>query len=236
MVGTSDAKIERARLFHELSVAFLNSLPATTCKLCLDLGCGPGLSTRIIANRFPDSRTVGLDQCKHCIERARLAVPEAEFMVCDVMQPSLPLGSPDLIYFRALSPHLDSWEKSLRGWCEQVQRGGLLAFEETAGVQSADPVFSAYLKIASKRRALPDIRLDAVLQGLDATVLRNEHIDYLPNASDVARFFLAVLNRSKRPDPQYPKVAALVESLEAILESGIAAPIIWTIQTVLIQL
>ena len=42
----------------------------------IDLGCGPGNSAEVIAQRWPDAATTGLDSSPTMIERARAMRPE----------------------------------------------------------------------------------------------------------------------------------------------------------------
>ncbi len=59
----------------------------------LELGCGPGtVETRRLAQRF---RVTGVDISPRQIERARNAIPEAEFIVADFTELQLPSGSVD---------------------------------------------------------------------------------------------------------------------------------------------
>lgn len=49
----------------------------------VDLGCGPGNSTALIAARFPEAQLVGVDSSPEMIAAARAAVPAATFAVGD---------------------------------------------------------------------------------------------------------------------------------------------------------
>lgn len=91
---------------------WLRQLPGVTEKLSeggrvLDVGCGHGASTIILAKAFPKSRFVGIDYHRESIDAARAAAEEAgvseqvEFLVTSAK--SLPEGPFDLIcYFDCL--------------------------------------------------------------------------------------------------------------------------------------
>jgi len=61
----------------------------------LELGCGSGTEeTKRLAARF---RLTGVDISERQVERARLAVPDAEFVCADVTELELPAGSFDAV-------------------------------------------------------------------------------------------------------------------------------------------
>lgn len=49
----------------------------------LDVGCGPGNSTQVLAARFPKAQILGVDASAEMVEAARKAMPEYSFMQYD---------------------------------------------------------------------------------------------------------------------------------------------------------
>lgn len=49
----------------------------------LDLGCGPGNSTKVLKDRFPDARIVGADNSAPMLDKARELYPDTEFISLD---------------------------------------------------------------------------------------------------------------------------------------------------------
>ncbi len=47
----------------------------------IDIGCGPGNSTQILVNRWPNSEVVGLDNSTTMIEKARKDYPKQKWIV-----------------------------------------------------------------------------------------------------------------------------------------------------------
>src|SRR5262249_47874356 len=58
------------------------SLPEV--KSIIDLGCGPGNSTAILAERWPDAQISGLDSSASMIDVARREQPKHEWIVSDI--------------------------------------------------------------------------------------------------------------------------------------------------------
>ncbi len=50
----------------------------------IDLGCGPGNSTRVLKNRFPDAFVIGADNSDNMVKRAREDNPDLEFITLDI--------------------------------------------------------------------------------------------------------------------------------------------------------
>ncbi|MBW4976624.1 methyltransferase domain-containing protein, partial [Roseovarius mucosus] len=66
---------ERTRPAAEL----LARVPLESPRLAIDLGCGPGNSTALIAARFPDAEVIGLDTSPAMLESARARLPRLAF-------------------------------------------------------------------------------------------------------------------------------------------------------------
>lgn len=49
----------------------------------VDVGCGPGNSTELLANRFPEAQIVGLDNSPAMLEAARRRLPNVQFELID---------------------------------------------------------------------------------------------------------------------------------------------------------
>src|SRR4051794_12289042 len=50
----------------------------------LDLGCGPGNSTRVLRERWPEAKVTGLDSSPEMIGQARRELPEAGFVCAKI--------------------------------------------------------------------------------------------------------------------------------------------------------
>ena len=68
---------ERTRPVRDLVAA----LPAVEARVVVDLGCGPGNSTEVLAARFPDAAVRGIDSSPDMIASARRRLPRAQFSV-----------------------------------------------------------------------------------------------------------------------------------------------------------
>lgn len=71
---------ERTRPVRDLVAA----LPARDVQVAIDLGCGPGNSTEVLADRFPQARVSGLDSSEDMLAAARERLPGTHFELADI--------------------------------------------------------------------------------------------------------------------------------------------------------
>jgi trans-aconitate 2-methyltransferase len=71
---------ERTRPARDL----LARVPPGVRRHIVDLGCGPGNSTELLTQRFPDAAVVGLDTSADMLAEARKRLPGARFEKGDV--------------------------------------------------------------------------------------------------------------------------------------------------------
>ena len=58
----------------------LARVPLQQPRLVVDLGCGPGNSTELLVERFPQSEVVGLDSSPDMLRKARERLPQCRFL------------------------------------------------------------------------------------------------------------------------------------------------------------
>jgi trans-aconitate 2-methyltransferase len=158
-----------AETFAPTTRALLQSLDASPDRV-LDLGCGPGHSTRLLASLFPDAELVAVDRSERFAAEARARVPTARVIVADVTAP-LPTGF-GLVYSRFLLSHLPDVGAAVASWCRAVAPGGLLVLEEPESIVASDPLFARYEQIVAAVVAATgaDMYAGAALRGCPAPI------------------------------------------------------------------
>lgn len=76
----SEFEQERTRPVRDLVAA----ISTEEVNLAADLGCGPGNSTEVLANRFPSAALTGLDSSEDMLEAARQRLPDIRFELADI--------------------------------------------------------------------------------------------------------------------------------------------------------
>ena len=97
----------------------------------VDLGCGPGNVTRLLATRWPMAQITGLDSSPEMLARARAALPALRFELGDVEQwvPDAPL---DLVFSNAALHWLGAHETLFSRLLDSLAPGGVLAVQMPA--------------------------------------------------------------------------------------------------------
>jgi trans-aconitate 2-methyltransferase len=69
----------------------------------IDLGCGPGNSTEVLAARWPDATITGLDSSEAMLDAARKSQPEGEWLKDDIVEWASDGGGPryDVVFANA---------------------------------------------------------------------------------------------------------------------------------------
>ena len=71
---------QRTRPVRDLVAA----IPAQQVQTAIDLGCGPGNSTEVLAERFPDALITGMDSSEDMLRDARERLPDLQFELSDI--------------------------------------------------------------------------------------------------------------------------------------------------------
>src|SRR6188768_1424461 len=97
-----------AATYEPSSARLLRMCASLASRRAVDLGCGPGHSTRLLHALVGPASTVGLDSSPDHVARARAtALSGVEYAVADVTRTPLPGDAPaDLLYCRFLLTHL----------------------------------------------------------------------------------------------------------------------------------
>jgi trans-aconitate 2-methyltransferase len=179
---------ERTRPAFELA----SRIDAAEPKIVVDLGCGPGNSTAILAQRWPRSRLVGVDNSPDMLATAGKAGLKAEWQLADIADwSSAELVS--VIFSNAAYQWLDNHAAIFPRLIASLEPGGVLAVQmprnfdapshvllretaasgpwssKIAGFNRAEPVASpaTYFAMLSPHASALDIWETEYLQALD---------------------------------------------------------------------
>ncbi len=94
----------------------------------IDIGCGPGNSTRILRQRWPESRITGIDNSPAMIEKAKNDYPGHEWIIADAATFN-PDEKYDIVFSNASIQWISNHEKLIAGLMELVGEQGALAIQ-----------------------------------------------------------------------------------------------------------
>ncbi|MGO4328701.1 trans-aconitate 2-methyltransferase [Cupriavidus sp. 2TAF22] len=115
---------ERTRPVRDL----LAAVPGREPRRAVDIGCGPGNSTEVLAACFPGASVAGLDSSPDMIEAARKRLPDLEFEVAGIESWDNP-GPYDLILANAVLQWLPEHDRLLPALAAKLAPGGSLAIQ-----------------------------------------------------------------------------------------------------------
>lgn len=121
-------------------------------EVVLDLGCGPGHSTRLLAEACAPRRLVGLDASETYISRARglAAGSGIEFVVHSVTDLPFPGAPADVVFARFLLSHLSDPLHVVEGWRGQLRPGGVLVLDEVEAIEAPPGPLRDYVDLATR--------------------------------------------------------------------------------------
>lgn len=99
-------------------------------KKIVDLGCGPGNMTKLLAERWPEALVLGLDSSPRMIETARAQdnPPNLRFELADATTWQAD-DTIDMIFSNAMLQWIPGHRDLLRGWLEQLDTGAAVAIQ-----------------------------------------------------------------------------------------------------------
>jgi trans-aconitate 2-methyltransferase len=115
---------ERTRPVRDL----LSAVPNMHARTVIDLGCGPGNSTELLAARYPGAAVSGIDSSPDMIAAAIERLPQVQFSVADIEQWQEP-GPFDVILANAVLHWVPDHATLMPALVARLTMGGALAVQ-----------------------------------------------------------------------------------------------------------
>lgn len=106
----------------------LEQIPLQRARAVVDLGCGPGNSTELLAKRFAGSRIIGLDSSPDMLRKARERLPAAEFIHADLTD-WMPASDVDVLFGNAVFQWVPDHPSVLKRLLGALPQGAALAIQ-----------------------------------------------------------------------------------------------------------
>ena len=120
----------------------LAQVPLAHARRIVDVGCGPGNSTQLLAERWPEAELLGIDTSPNMVRQASERLPTARFEVADVATWVPPAGT-DLVFGNAVFQWVPDHPTVLARHLEALPEGGVLAVQMPDNVAEPSHVLMA---------------------------------------------------------------------------------------------
>mgnify|MGYP001231176557 CR=1 FL=1 len=126
--STQYLKFERERT--QPAIDLVNRIGLENPKKILDVGCGPGNSTAVLAKKFPDAYILGIDNSENMISAARKNHPDLDFRLCDAGRDLSSLDHDfDIVFSNACIQWVPDHKKLIGELMGLLRKGGVLAVQ-----------------------------------------------------------------------------------------------------------
>jgi len=190
---------ERTRPAAELLARVPLQAPSTV----VDLGCGPGNSTELLAARYPAARVIGTDTSQAMLAAARERLPRVDFELSDIARwaPTQPV---DLAYANASLQWIAQHDQLIPRLLAALAPGGVLAVQMPDNLDqpshvlmretAADPRFASAIGDATRLRAriLPAAGYyDLLATRADVDIWRTTYYHRMDDAAAIVQWLRA---------------------------------------------
>jgi trans-aconitate 2-methyltransferase len=124
----------------------LAQVPFRLAKRVYDLGCGPGNSTELLIERFPEAEAIGVDSSPDMLRQARERLPKCTFVQGDLATWT-PEQPGDLLFGNAVFQWVPDHPNVLRRLLQSLPAGGALAVQMPDN--TGEPALALMREVAS---------------------------------------------------------------------------------------
>ncbi len=236
-----------ARFFEPEMRAFIAEAAPAHPGLALDLGCGPGYTTRLLHEVTGAAATVGVDVSEHFLRLAAVDAPlSLRFVQHDLADGPPPVDPADVVFCHLLLSHLPDPRQALASWAGLLAPGGVLLVDEVEAIHTEDPVLVEYLAlvetaIAGRGGALYVGPQLAAMDAPDGLRVRSSRAVAHPAAVADAAAMFSLTFRTLRDDPAVQdmsspsELAALADTLDARTRLDARSPVTWSMRQIVYE-
>ena len=176
------SKFKRERTIPAIDLA--NSLNCENVNSVLDIGCGIGNSTAVLAKKFPCVEITGVDNSEDMLETARKENPGIEFIKLDAENEIGNIKNRyDIVFSNACIQWIPNHRKLLKELFSLLHNGGTLAVQIPQ--QSKHPVHNIMKSLSESEKWNSKLHVERMYNNLS----ENEYYDVLSELTDNFRIW-----------------------------------------------
>lgn len=129
------------------SIDLVNRIDIVNPRKIIDIGCGPGNSTQVLAQRFPNAYILGVDNSSNMIKTAKENYPNLDFKTCDVGKDLSMLDKDfDVVFSNACIQWIPNHNQLLKNLIELLKTDGILAVQTP--INQKEPIHKIIAEIS----------------------------------------------------------------------------------------
>ncbi|MGL4107486.1 methyltransferase domain-containing protein [Clostridium sp. LP20] len=133
------------------AIDLVNRIAIENSRKIIDIGCGPGNSTEVLAKRFPNAYVLGVDSSSDMIEQGKRDYPNLDFKKCDVGSDLSKLDKDfDIVFSNACIQWIPNHNQLLNNLIGLLKRGGILAVQIPMNYQ--EPIHKIIGEVTTNER------------------------------------------------------------------------------------
>lgn len=141
---------------NQPAIDLIKRISGTSPEVIADLGCGPGNSTNLLRQAFPQAKVVGFDNSSDMIRKAREQYPELEFIPKDLRELT---GQYDLLFSNACLQWVPEHKTLIPKLLSHLNPGGVFAAQFP--MNNAEPLYQIINAVADEARwGFQNVELD----------------------------------------------------------------------------
>lgn len=147
----SDQYVKFLKERTQPAIDLANKTGAVNPKNIIDIGCGPGNSTKVLADKFPDARVIGSDNSQNMLNKAKAEHPELEFMFFDASGDCSVISQRfDLVFSNACLQWIPDHKTLLKKLMGLLNDNGVLAVQ--IPINYDEPIHKIITEITSSKK------------------------------------------------------------------------------------
>jgi trans-aconitate 2-methyltransferase len=119
-------KFDKERILPTIDL--VNRIEMKSPEKIIDIGCGPGNSTRILLEKWPESKITGVDNSPAMIERAKKDIPQLDWQLIDAGKDEIN-GKYDIVFSNATIQWIPNHYELLLKLSKIITDNGLIAIQ-----------------------------------------------------------------------------------------------------------
>lgn len=146
-----DQYLKFARQRTQPSIDLASRVKVENPASVIDIGCGPGNSTRVLLESWPNAQITGLDSSPQMIDKAKTDLPEIEWITGDAGRFTFGKGY-DVVFSNAAIQWMQNHEALVPRLYKIVKPGGALAVQIPA--DQGSPIRMSLLSVSAQEKWL----------------------------------------------------------------------------------